>query len=456
MAAVSGPTQECTGPLEPVARRLPEILQSPKVWQNAADNGLKTAAVDAVRQLKREANAYLPYLGAAFVRGELSEDDLCIFFRHYAHLYTIGIDSNAACNLSCGYCYLDAYNTTTVKKYLDLEYFRAFLGQTVDSGVDLVALVGKEPFADGRGPQLLNDLDGLSRGGQAFRYGVVTNGTLIDRYFETIPKSVAYIDVSLDGPRLVTDAVRGDGVFEKATGNIRRLVDSEFEVWVSSVLHTQSCDETSLEDFVRSLVGDYGCRRFYFSPVRNFTGSLQPFLLSYEEINRVQELLANISEKISGLDLIVLDHPYEAVWRDYIFPCKSSELASQLMTDSFGNVLHLVSDRCVRKLDIFPHGPWGTCRVDAAGNYLSDVESRSLATPASVGSIRIREAADLHKDALKAELPPMIRRFLANMRRAVAASSTSPSLVSVSIPNEMNREWRMTEMAFSSTLEKAI
>src|SRR5438094_9481189 len=94
---------------------------------------------------KIEANAYLPRLAEGYVCGELTLDDLVAYFQAFAHLYTVGIDVNAICNLSCGYCYLDAYNPTSTPVYVELEHFYRFLTEVSAAGVDLIALVGKEP-----------------------------------------------------------------------------------------------------------------------------------------------------------------------------------------------------------------------------------------------------------------------------------------------------------------------
>lgn len=392
----------------------------------------------AVASKKLTANAYLPRLAEGYVRGEIGLKELIKFFHAYNHLYTIGVDVNAICNLACDYCYLDAYNRSTAPTYVDLPEVESFLAACAAEGVDLIALVGKEPFADDRGPQLLRFLDSLSRGGQRFRFGVVTNGTLVVRALDSVPSSVAYVDVSLDGPEFVNDRVRGKNVFRRAVRGIRALLDQRVEVWISAVLHTHNRHPPVLGDFVRSVVGETGCGRFYFSPVRNFTGALQPFLLSYGEIASAQNALADIAESESGIDRVILDHPYEAVWRDYFWPVldgQPSRLPS-LSVDGFGNVLEQIGERTFKKLDVFPHGPWATCRIDARGEYLADVEARTYAQPESVGNVAELSPQLLQRRAMLNHLEPMMSRFLANMQRARRARTEAVALTSVSMPLE--------------------
>jgi pyruvate-formate lyase-activating enzyme len=386
---------------------------------------------------KREVNAHLPRLAEGYVCGELTLEDLVVYFQEYAHLYTVGIDVNAICNLSCEYCYLDAYNPTSTPEYADLGYFHRFLRELSSYGVDLVALVGKEPFADSRGVELLDFLNRLANNGRKFRFGVVTNGTLVHRYLDRLPLSTAYVDVSLDGPSQLNDSVRGNGVFKRAATNVRLLTDHGFQVWISSVLHRGHRNVEVLRDFLKIVSSEYGCNRFYFSPVRNFTGSLNPFLLSFSEITRLQDYLANLSELLPGIKIIILDHPYEAVWRDYFWPMRAgapSKLDS-LYVDGFGNVLDRLGAHCFRKLDMFPHGPWGTCRIDARGAYLPDVESRASEIPQSVGSIKLENACDLHDKAMRKTLVPMLTQFLTNMSRVSADAANNLALTTLSAPD---------------------
>lgn len=58
---------------------------------------------------------------------------------------------------------------------------------------------------------------------RGFKLGMVTNGTLIDRHFDLCRAAFSKIYVSLDGPPAVHNSIRGEGVFEKVTGNLEKL-----------------------------------------------------------------------------------------------------------------------------------------------------------------------------------------------------------------------------------------
>lgn len=385
---------------------------------------------------KREVNSYLPRVAFAYLRREITFEELLSFFCNYSHLYTLGLDTNAICNLACSYCYLDRYNREKNVEYQPLFKFEQIIREAVCSGVDLIALVGKEPFADDRGINLLTFMHRLREQGHNFRYGVVTNGTLLERYMDRLPRTIAYVDVSLDGLPAINDTLRGEGVYQKATETCRQLVDRGYEVWVSSVVHGQALGSDTTRQFLTDIVNRTGVNKFYFSPVRNFTGNLDALLLSFGEISKVESEIISISERVSGLERIVLDHPYEAVWRDYLVQNmgRMESILDALYVDGYGAVFERLSGRVLRKLDIFPHGPWGTARIDAYGNYLADVEARTYEVPPSVGNIANQTLASLHALALRKQLSPIMRSFLDHMHEASAVPSEGKALTSASIP----------------------
>jgi len=391
---------------------------------------------DSVLTRKRLANAYLPRLACAYVRQEIGFDQLCHYFDRVAHLYTVGIDVNAICNLSCGYCYLANYNRRTAPDYIDLSAVFRFLDEVTTLGVDLVAIVGKEPFADDRGIRVLAFLDELRAKGRAFRYGVVTNGTLIDRYLDRLPRTISYVDISLDGDAKRTDLMRGVGVHKKAISALASLVERGYDTWVSSVVYSGASDPMATYEFMKNTFEMTGCDRFYLSPVRNFTGTIESALITFESLAAYQENLARIVSQQRGVTRVILDHPYEAVWRDYIYRRGHScaTLLGELRFDGLGNILHPLSDVCFRKLDVFPHGPWGTCRIDARGEYLVDVESRTLSSPPSVGNIAVASALELQSTAIREHLRPMLARFLNHMMSSRNLPTHNKALTSVSIP----------------------
>ena len=59
-----------------------------------------------------------------------------------------------------------------------------------------------------------------------FTLEMITNGTMLDEHIDIIKKCISKVYVSIDGLEELHDSIRGKGVFEKVTRNIR-LIDRE-------------------------------------------------------------------------------------------------------------------------------------------------------------------------------------------------------------------------------------
>ena len=78
-----------------------------------------------------------------------------------------------------------------------------------------------------------------------FETGMVTNGVLLDKHFETCKSAVSKIYVSIDGTKDIHNSIRGAGVFEKVIENLKQLKHNN--VNVMAVLSEDLLD--NLEDF---------------------------------------------------------------------------------------------------------------------------------------------------------------------------------------------------------------
>lgn len=87
---------------------------------------------------------------------------------------------------------------------------------------------------------------------------VITNGVFIDKHYDVLNKCVDVIYVSLDGPKKIHDAIRGEGVFEKVTHNLSEL--GHENVTVMSVI-TPSLTEV-IDEFTAELA-KFGIKRLY-------------------------------------------------------------------------------------------------------------------------------------------------------------------------------------------------
>ncbi len=156
-----------------------------------------------------------------------------------------------ACNLTCAHCYdidqqtLPMPDTAEVKRRLDAIY-------------ELGASIGFRPdiHLSGGEPTLRKDLVDLVRyihqdkGGDTLLF---TNGTRWSRELATDlwEAGCRYVQISLEGPQPLSDAIRGDGVHAKATETLRMLVEMGFELTVSVTITARNYP--SLWQFIADL-----------------------------------------------------------------------------------------------------------------------------------------------------------------------------------------------------------
>lgn len=135
-------------------------------------------------------------------------------------------DVTDKCNLRCNHCYHFAGKNSFSTKKLDITVWRSRLTQLYELGVRMVVVVGGEPA-------LRNDVIDLAA--EIFPYvDVITNGTLplSDR------KNVHPI-VSLDGNLDSNDAIRGNGVFNKALSSSRNFATLNMTLTESNYLELE-------------------------------------------------------------------------------------------------------------------------------------------------------------------------------------------------------------------------
>ncbi len=135
-----------------------------------------------------------------------------------------------ACNLRCVHCYQEDYQSHMPREQL-FSALKEFAALIADKDVrPQVNLTGGEPLLH---PDFFPLAEEIRRRG--WRLGVLTNGTLID---EAIAARLAalrpvFVQISLDGPPKVHDAIRGAGNFDRAMRGIDLLKQKNVRVLVS-------------------------------------------------------------------------------------------------------------------------------------------------------------------------------------------------------------------------------
>ena len=138
-----------------------------------------------------------------------------------------------ACNLSCKHCYInkDQHGAAQLSKEEIVEWMGLFASK--DKKSNLIFLGGE--------PTMHPDLAYAIEKAKAFGFSVTvdSNGFLFNNLLEkTNPQLLDYLSFSLDGPDAkVNDLIRGKGVFDICTSNIKKAVSMGYNV---SLIYTVS------------------------------------------------------------------------------------------------------------------------------------------------------------------------------------------------------------------------
>lgn len=125
------------------------------------------------------------------------------------------------CNLRCRMCAID--KTPAIENELSVSEIEAIILQIKDLGVKHLILSGGEPL-------LREDLTTIVEFASKHilgRIDIITNGMLFNnQLIENLLKTkLNHITFSIDGLKKTNDEIRGDGSFDKAINNIKKLND---------------------------------------------------------------------------------------------------------------------------------------------------------------------------------------------------------------------------------------
>ncbi len=151
------------------------------------------------------------------------------------------------CNLRCKHCYI---NPNFLKKELPLKVLIGILNQYLSqikkwklSRQDTkISFTGGEPFLRNDFFEILQE---CYKNRKVVQYGILTNGTLLDR--KTVKNlqdlRVNYVQVSLEGMEKVNDYIRGKGVFKKVIKSIQLLKREKILVGISMTVNKENLQD---------------------------------------------------------------------------------------------------------------------------------------------------------------------------------------------------------------------
>ena len=163
----------------------------------------------------------------------------------------------SACNLHCAGCYSRCNEATVdaepVKQLTTAEWADIFR-QAEALGVSFIMLAGGEPL-------LRWDVIEAAGGMKNLLFPIFTNGTFLDdKAFDQLDRCRNLIPVlSIEGDRAITDARRGEGVYDKLASAMDRLHRRNLLFGASVTVTTQNLRQVTSPEFMKALV-DKGCK----------------------------------------------------------------------------------------------------------------------------------------------------------------------------------------------------
>ncbi len=143
----------------------------------------------------------------------------------------VSVNLTLKCNLACTFC----KTCYPVRQELSTREIKDIIDQTFLWGVKRFNPIGGEPFVRA-------DLEAIlaHAARRDMHTTLTTNGTLIKperaARVAQIPVEKLHINISLDGPELAHDSVRGEGTWQRTMAGYRALRDADVAAGVTSVV----------------------------------------------------------------------------------------------------------------------------------------------------------------------------------------------------------------------------
>ncbi len=270
------------------------MMQEPKDIQQYLTAGVEAIVKDALRATLRdpkESLFMLRFAAASRKASELREEQE----RDGLHVPSYLIASiTSSCNLHCAGCYSRANHATedcAPQRQLSTEQWESIFSQAEELGVSFILLAGGEPLlrydvleAAGKRPNIL--------------FPIFTNGTFLgERVFQLLDRCRNLLPViSIEGDQTLTDARRGEGVYEKITANMELLQKRGLLFGCSVTVTTENLDEVLSDDFVRSLSGR-GCKAIFYIEFVPVTEEVQHLAPGDPEREKIRDGIARLRKK---------------------------------------------------------------------------------------------------------------------------------------------------------------
>ena len=165
------------------------------------------------------------------------------------------------CNLHCAGCYARCNHAAAdgkPEKLLTAQEWRRIFDEADELGISFILLAGGEPT-------LRRDVLAAAGEKPGILFPIFTNGTYLDeKCFELFDRCRNLVPIlSIEGEKGLTDARRGEGVYDRQIANMEALCAQGLMFGASITVTTQNLREVSSDAFLKTL-SDRGCKVVIF------------------------------------------------------------------------------------------------------------------------------------------------------------------------------------------------
>ncbi len=198
------------------------------------------------------------------------------------------------CNLHCAGCYSRCNHATVdsepVRQLTDAEWLKVF-DEADELGISFILLAGGEPM-------LRRGVIETAAEKKNILFPIFTNGTFMDeRYFDLFDRSRNLIPImSIEGKREITDARRGEGIYDRLIDNMDELHRRGLIFGASVTVTTENIREVTSEEFLGGLA-DRGCKAVIFVEYVPVTDDSRELAPGEEEREFMKEEIARLKEE---------------------------------------------------------------------------------------------------------------------------------------------------------------
>ncbi len=132
---------------------------------------------------------------------------------------------------------------------------------------------------------------------KGFNLGIVTNGVMIDKYSQLLKQEFKHIYVSVDGVKEIHDKIRGEGVFDTVSKNLKLLKGTNAKITIMSVLSDDNIP--TLQSTVEELL-KLNCDEIILQDM---------IALSKEEAQQYKDEMSNIGITAEYINSWIMDNP---------------------------------------------------------------------------------------------------------------------------------------------------